>query len=154
MTVVDAASQIMPNAFDPEMADYAKRKLKDAGLRIVTGSRIVSVSGDAKATGIVTDNGAIPADVVVLAIGIRPATAFLEGTGIETVKGAVVTDPYMQTNLPDIYAVGDCAMVHNRITGKPQWSAMGSTANIAARAIRISIWAAMIHTAAASVRVW
>lgn len=135
VTVVDAASQIMPNAFDPEMADYAKRKLKDAGLRIVTGSRIVSVSGDAKATGIVTDNGAIPADVVVLAIGIRPATAFLEGTGIETVKGAVVTDPYMQTNLPDIYAVGDCAMVHNRITGKPQWSAMGSTANIAARAM-------------------
>jgi len=71
------------------------------------------------------------ADVVVLAIGIRPATGFLQGSGIEMVKGAIVTDARQQTNLPDIYAVGDCAMVHNALTGAAQWSAMGSTANLA-----------------------
>ena len=42
---------------------------------------------------------------------------------------------HQQTNLPDVYAVGDCAMVHNRITGKGQWSAMGSTANITGRCL-------------------
>ncbi len=86
-----------------------------------------------------TDNGAVSADVTVLAIGIRPATAFLEGSGIQTVKGAIVTDQHMKTNVPDVYAAGDCAMVKNMITGKPMWSAMGSTANIAARVLARSI---------------
>ena len=135
VTVIDAAPQIMPNAFDPEMADYAKRRLREAGMRIITGSRILSVKGTEKATGIETDSGSVDADVVVLAIGIRPATRFLEGSGIETERGAVIVDEHMRTNIPDIYAVGDCALVHNMISGKRQWSAMGSTANIAARAM-------------------
>ena len=139
VTVVDFADQIMPNAFDPEMADFARRKLKDAGIRVITGQRIQSVTGVDKATGIVTDGGAIAADVVVLAIGVRPATDFLKDTGIEFFKGTVVVDKEMRTNLPDIYAAGDCAMVYNRLTGKPQWSAMGSTANITARALAKTI---------------
>lgn len=139
VTVVDAASQIMPGAFDPEMADYAKRRLKDAGIRVITGSKIVSVKGDTRAEGIVTDNGELSADVVVLAIGVRPATGFLKDTGIEMFKGTVLVDSQLRTNIPDIYAAGDCAMVHNRQTGKPQWSAMGSTANIAARVMAKAI---------------
>ena len=139
VTVVDFANQIMPNVFDPEMADFARRKLKEAGVRIITGQRIQSVSGTDKATGIVTDLTSIPADVVVLAIGVRPATGFLADTGLELFKGAVVVDREMRTNLPDIYAAGDCAMVRNAITGKNQWSAMGSTANLSARALAQTI---------------
>ena len=135
VTVVDFADQIMPNAFDKEMADFARRKLKEAGIRVVTGQRIQSVTGTDKATGIVTDGGPIPADVVVLAIGVRPATEFLADTGLELFKGTVVVDELMRTNLPHIYAAGDCAMVKNALTGKGQWSAMGSTANITARAL-------------------
>ncbi|MDE6219293.1 MAG: FAD-dependent oxidoreductase, partial [Lachnospiraceae bacterium] len=82
-----------------------------------------------------TDSGILPADIVILAIGVRPATAFLNNSGIEMFKGTVIVDENMQTNLPDIYAVGDCAMVKNAITDQPQWSAMGSTANLAARAM-------------------
>ena len=135
VTVIDASPQVMPNAFDAEMADYVKRNLKDAGMRIVTNTKILSVLGKDKAEGVQTSNGEIRADVTVLAIGIRPATDFLAGTGLEMVKGAIVTDEKLQTNLPDVYAVGDCALVHNRMSGKPMWSAMGSTANIAARAM-------------------
>lgn len=139
VTVIDAASQIMPNAFDAEMADYAAGKLKDKCMSILTNTKILSVSGTGSADGIVTDNGKIPADVVVIAIGIRPATAFLKDSGIETFKGAILTNDKMETNLPDVYAVGDCAMVHNMMTGKPMWSAMGSTANIAARVLAKSL---------------
>lgn len=139
VTVVDFANQIMPNVFDPEMADFARRKLKEAGIRVVTGQRILSVSGTDQAAGIVTDGGPIAADVVVLAIGVRPATEFLKDTGLELFKGTVVVDREMRTNLPDIYAAGDCAMVRNAITGKNQWSAMGSTANLSARALAKTI---------------
>ena len=54
-------------------------------------------------------------------------------------KGTILVDGQMKTNLPDIYAVGDCAIVKNALTGQPQWSAMGSTANLAARAMAKSL---------------
>ena len=139
VTVVDAAAQIMPNAFDPEMADYVRRRLKEAGVQIFTGRRLTGVRGEQKAEGIETDGGSVAADVVVLAIGVRPATAFLADSGLEMVKGTIVTDEHLCTNVPDVYAAGDCAQTHNMLTGKPQWSAMGSTANIAARVLAKSL---------------
>lgn len=139
VTVVDAAAQIMPNAFDPEMADYARRRLKEAGVQIFTGRRLTGVRGEQKAEGIETDGGSVAADVVVLAIGVRPATAFLADSGLGMVKGTIVTDEHLCTNVPDVYAAGDCAQTHNMLTGKPQWSAMGSTANIAARVLAKSL---------------
>jgi len=135
VTVLDAAEQVMPNAFDREMADYAKKQLRQAGFRVLTGTAIRAIGGVEKAVSVVTAGGTLPADVVVLAIGVRPATEFLQGSGLEMFKGTIVVDEYMQTNLPDIYAAGDCAMVKNAITGKGQWSAMGSTANLTARAL-------------------
>ena len=135
VTVVDMANQLMPNIFDPEIADYVRRKLQAKGMRIRTGTALKGITGTAKAEGVDTSAGVLPADVVVLAIGIRPATGFLADSGIEMFKGTIVVNDHQQTNLPDVYAVGDCAMVHNRITGKGQWSAMGSTANITGRCL-------------------
>ncbi len=135
VTVIDAAPQIMPNAYDEEMADYAKKQLKAAGMRVLTSTMLRGIEGTERAEKVVTDNGPLAADLVILAIGVRPATAFLADSGLEMFKGTVLVDAQMQTNLPDIYAVGDCAMVKNAQTGQPQWSAMGSTANLAARAM-------------------
>ena len=56
------------------------------------------------------------------------------------VKGTILVDEKMQTNLPDVYAVGDCAFVVNSLTGGRQWSAMGSTANLCARAMAKGIY--------------
>ena len=133
VTVVDMAPQVMPNLFDPEVADYIRRHLQSKGIRVVTGAGLEAILGSEKATGIRTNLGGFEADVVVLAIGIRPATDFLKDSGIEMVRGTIVVDKHQKTNLEDVYAVGDCAMVYNRITGLGQWSAMGSTANITGR---------------------
>lgn len=139
VTVIDMAPQLMPNIFDREMADYVRRHLQKSGLRILTGTALKGIRGDDTAEAVLTDTGSIPAELVILAIGIRPATKFLENTGIEMFKGTVLTDGQHRTNLENIYAVGDCAMVHNRVTGKPQWSAMGSTANITGRELALHI---------------
>lgn len=135
VTVIDAASQIMPNAFDEEMAGYAKRQLKAAGMRVLTSVSLKGINGTDHAESVLTDNGVLPADLVILAIGVRPATGFLADSGLEMFKGTILVDEALKTNLPDVYAAGDCAMVRNAMTGKPQWSAMGSTANLAARAM-------------------
>lgn len=139
VTVIDAAPQIMPNAYDEEMADYAKKQLRSAGMRVLTSTSLTGIEGNDKAERVVTDNGTFDADMVILAIGVRPATGFLAGSGLEMFKGTILVDEHMQTNLPDIYAVGDCAMVKNALTGQEQWSAMGSTANLAARAMAKSM---------------
>lgn len=139
VTVIDAAPQIMPNAYDPEMADYAKKQLKAAGMRVLTSTSLNGIEGNEKAEKVLTDNGPLAADLVILAIGVRPATTFLADSGLEMFKGTIFVDSHMKTNLPDVYAAGDCAMVKNALTGQSQWSAMGSTANLAARAMAKSM---------------
>ena len=133
VTVVDLADQVLPNLFDAEMADYIRKQLQAKGIRVITGAAVQEVRGTEKAIGVRTSVGNFDGDVVALAIGIRPATGWLAGSGIEMNRGAIVVDAQQKTNLNDIYAVGDCAQVYNRLTGKGQWSAMGSTANITGR---------------------
>lgn len=142
VTVIDAAAQIMPNAFDADMAGYARRRLKASGMRVLTSVSLKGINGNEHVESVSTDGGILPADLVILAIGVRPATAFLNESGIEMFKGTIIVDRDMQTNIPDIYAAGDCAMVKNAITENLQWSAMGSTANLAARAMAKKLYGA------------
>ena len=139
VTVIDMATQLLPNIFDAEMADYIRRRLQEKGIRILTGVRLEAMTGNDAVTGVQTSAGTLPADLAILAIGIRPATKFLADTGLAMERGCILTDEHQRTNLPDIYAVGDCAMVKSRLTGKTQWSAMGSTANIAGRALALNL---------------
>ena len=137
--VLDMAPHVLPG-FDGEFATYIEGKLADAGIPVVTGVRVTGVEGEGgKVKKVLTDRKAYKADLVVLSAGIRPNTAFLDGTGLEMVKGTLLTNEAGQTNDPDIYAAGDCAMVHSAITGKPAWSPMGSTANINGRIIAQNI---------------
>ncbi len=136
--VLDMAPHALPG-FDGEMAVYAERMLKEADIPVVTGVAVTAIEGDGKAEKIITEKGEYPADLVILSASIRPNTAFLEGSGIEMVKGAVLTDERGRTNLPDIYAAGDCAMTRHAVTGKRVWSPMGSTANIAGRLVAQNI---------------
>ncbi|MCI8489360.1 MAG: FAD-dependent oxidoreductase [Lachnospiraceae bacterium] len=136
--VLDMAPHALPG-FDPEMAEYVEGKLQEAGIPVVTGITVTGIEGDGKVEKVITSKRAYKADLVVLSAGIRPNTAFLEGSGIEMFKGTILTNAQGETNIPDIYAAGDCAMVHNALTEKAAWSPMGSTANIAGRMIAQNI---------------
>ncbi len=138
VTVMDMAPQIMPG-FDVEMADYARRHLEKKGIRVLTATKLEGVTGTEKAQGVQTDKGLLPADLVVLSIGIRPNTGFLKDTGIEMFKGTVLVDDKLATNVKDVYAAGDCAMVKNRLTGQAQWSPMGSSANMEGRVLALAL---------------
>ena len=135
VTVVDMMNQILPNILDSDMAAYAAKLLRKDGLKLQLGTAVSAVQGEGKAQALRTNAGSVPADIIILSIGIRPATAFLEGTGIEMEKGAILVDEFQQTTVADIYAAGDCALVKNFLTGARQWSAMGSTANITGRTL-------------------
>ena len=136
VTVIDMASQIMPG-FDKEMSDYTVRHLGKKGIKVLTSTKLEAVTGNERVEGLQTDQGLLPADVVILSIGIRPNTAFLQDTGIELHKGTILVNDKMATNVADVYAAGDCAMVRNRLTGERQWSPMGSSANMEGRTLAL-----------------
>lgn len=139
VTVIDYAPQILPNVFDPEMAGYVKKHLRERGIRVITGVKAEAILGEKEVTAVQTSAGTLPAGIVILSVGIRPNTQFLEGSGIELYKGTILTNRYLETNIADIYAAGDCAMVTHRITGKPFWSPMGSSANMEGRSLAQTI---------------
>ncbi len=132
--VLDMAEHALPG-FDPEMAEYVEGKLQESGIPVVTGVAVTGLEGSGKVEKVLTSKKAYKADLVVLSAGIRPNTSFLDGIGLEMFKGTILTNGKGETNLPDIYAAGDCAMVHNALTEKAAWSPMGSTANISGRLI-------------------
>ncbi len=132
-TVIDMAPHIMPG-FDPEMAEYVENYLADNGIMAMTNTRLEGVEGTDAVEKVKTSRRAMKADALIMCLGIRANTEFLKDTGLEMAPNhTILVDEFLRTNDPDIYAVGDCAMVVNRITGKRAWSPMGSSANIEGR---------------------
>ena len=120
------------------MAALAKNHLVEHGVQVYTGEAVTRILGNAhgEAVGVETDARTLDAELVILSAGIRPNTEVAAAAGIATDRrGLILVDEYLQTNLPDIFAVGDCASVRNRITGKDTYSPMGSTANKTGRLV-------------------
>jgi len=139
-SVIDFAPHILSEMLDPEVSGYLENAMAETGIMPFTGVALEGITGEGRVEKVLTSRRPMKADAVVLALGFRPNTAFLENTGLEMFKGTILVDEQMRTNDPDVYAAGDCALVTNRVTGERQWSAMGSTANIAGRlaALRIA----------------
>ena len=111
VTVVHLAEWIMERQLDQAAADLLRQSLEAKGLKFLLGKQTAElVAGESGRVAAIRfkDGEAIPADLVVMAVGIRPNTALAESAGIHTVRGIVVNDT-LQTYDPKIYAVGECA---------------------------------------------
>jgi NADPH-dependent 2,4-dienoyl-CoA reductase/sulfur reductase-like enzyme len=81
-------------------------------------------------TKVITDKGEFEADFVLLSIGARPNTKVAKDAGVELgANGAIKVDEYLRTNIPDVYAAGDCAEALHNVTGKKVYIPLGTTAN-------------------------
>ena len=130
-TLVEMAPQVLPG-YDYDVSLFIKDHMEEKGLKVLVNSRVTGfkADNDGNVEKAVINGSEYPADLVVIAAGVKPNTAFLEGTGIELGKsGAVKVDENFKTSVDDIYAAGDCTESINLITGKPAWVPLGSTAN-------------------------
>ncbi|MET8243462.1 FAD-dependent oxidoreductase [Streptomyces sp. NPDC005202] len=107
VTVVEAADRPLAGALPAEVAAPMAAWYADSGAELRTHARVERVEPGA----VVLDDGSrLSAGAVVVGIGARPATAWLAGSGIALGRhGEVVADDHLRTNVPDVYAVGDCA---------------------------------------------
>ena len=128
-TVVERVAQVMP-PLDADMAHRVAESLRGNGVELRLGASVAAIEGD-PATAVVLDTGErIEAGLVILAVGVRPATELARQAGVALgASGAIAVDERMATDVPGIWAVGDVAESFSVITGAPMWHPLGSTAN-------------------------
>lgn len=135
VTIIQRPDRLLKN-FDIEISAFAFKELERLGVEIKTGEQLTSIRRSDGALEVLTDKDAYTSDLVLLALGVRPSTEFLQGSGIALAKnGAVIVDREMRTNLPDIYSAGDCAQIYHMITGGNVYIPLATTANKAGRMV-------------------
>ena len=122
VTLVEMLDQVMP-PLDPECARIVEQYLEKHGVRLALNDAVAGFKQTAGGSlEVLTKSGqAYPADVVILAIGVRPETALAKAAGLEIgERGGIRVDEHMRTSDPDIFAVGDAVEVKDYVTG--EWS--------------------------------
>ena len=141
-TLIELANQILPY-LDQEIASQVQKYLEEKGIKIIPNDGVKRIirNQDNKATGIETNSGKIlDADIVLLAIGVRPNVEIAKEAGVEIGEtGGIKINERLETNIPDIYAAGDCVEEINIITGRPTLASLGSIANKQGRIAAINI---------------
>lgn len=131
VTMVEALERVLAALVDDEISDLLARHMTDKGVVLKLGQKITAFEGsDGNVSHAITDKERIGADLVILAIGVRPNSKLAKDAGLEIGRfGDIVVNEYMQTSDPDIYAGGDCVVNINLVTGQKAFVPMGSTAN-------------------------
>lgn len=139
VTIVEKEPHIL-TIMDEDISVLVEKHLEEHGVRIATGTRAESFQGTRTVTAVVTDKGILPADMVILGVGVRPNVALAESAGLEIGEtGAIRVDDRLRTSDPDIYAAGDCAETVHLVTKKPFSMPLGSTATKQGRVAAVNI---------------
>jgi 3-phenylpropionate/trans-cinnamate dioxygenase ferredoxin reductase subunit len=118
VTVVEAAEVPLERALGREMGLACASLHTDHGVRLRCGTGVAGLTGDGRVTGVrLTDGQVLPADVLVVGVGVRPATDWLAGSGL-TVDDGVVCDAGCATSIPGVVAVGDVARYPDPFSGR------------------------------------
>ncbi|MCW4022145.1 MAG: FAD-dependent oxidoreductase [archaeon] len=129
VTVVEFLPCVLPFLLDNDMADRVQKMLEEKGVTFILGEPVEEIIGSNKVNGVHVAQKTVPADVVVVATGVAPNVELAKNAGVELGKTkAIKTNSKMQTNLPDIYAAGDCVESVNLVTANPMLSQLGTTA--------------------------
>jgi NADPH-dependent 2,4-dienoyl-CoA reductase/sulfur reductase-like enzyme/rhodanese-related sulfurtransferase len=140
VTIVELAPQIA-TLFDEDMAAVLRQYLEKKGLVILTSEGLRALTGqDGKVTRVQTQKRDLPADVVILSLGIRPRVELARKAGLKIGEtGAIWVNERMETSAEGVYAAGDCTQMTHRVTGKKVWIPLGSTANKQGRVAGINV---------------
>lgn len=135
-TVVEVQDQILPHIVSPTLARMAQRHMEESGVAFQMGEEVRRIEGEGCVERVLTGQGALEADLVVMAVGVTPNVDLAREAGLAvSERGAIMVNTRMQTSDPSIYAGGDCVEIPNLITGKPGYWPLGSLANRQGRVV-------------------
>ncbi|WP_040831969.1 FAD-dependent oxidoreductase [Nocardia jiangxiensis] len=125
-TVVERGPQVLA-PLDTEMAAPVAAELREHGIQLELGAELVRIGAD---TATLADRRVVPADLVIMAIGVRPESALARGAGLDIGSaGGVVVDDRLRTSAPHVYAVGDVVEKTDALSGEPMPVPLANAAN-------------------------
>lgn len=128
-TVVEMLSQLLPVMLDADMAKGVQEMLEAKGINIVVGKGVEEFLGADQVTGIVAGGEQFTADIFISAFGVRANTDLAQKAGITLGETkAIKVNSRMETNVPGVYAIGDCAESTHMITQRPALQQLGTVA--------------------------
>jgi len=132
--------QVM-GTLDEDMGALVSKALQDVGVALYLNEAVTAFETVAgKVTGVITDKRSLPADIVILGMGVRPNTAIAAAAGIPLgEKGSIRVNERMQTGIPGIWAAGDCAESFHLVSRRPFYVALGTVANRHGRVAGINL---------------
>lgn len=135
VTLVELADACLWQAFDRSFTDEIENSMKENGVSVLTGTKVKTIIGAEKVEAVELENGdKIKADLVILALGVKPNAVLAEAAGIKlNERGAIIVDQYARTSDLDVFAVGDCAEKKCFFTGKDAPVLLASTAAMEAK---------------------
>ncbi|MCM2253309.1 MAG: FAD-dependent oxidoreductase [Ramlibacter sp.] len=138
LTVVEMGDRMVPRMMGPTAGGMIKDWCIGKGVEVFTGTRVEAIEAAAPLAVRLSNGKVVAADLIISATGVRPTVGFLENSGIKCL-GGVLTDEHMQTNVPGIYAAGDCAEAFDKITGRTMISAIQPNASDQARVAALNM---------------
>ena len=140
LSVVEMGDRMVPRMMGPTAGGMIKAWCERKGVAVHTGAKVVGVERPAGAPMQVrlSDGAVLDAELLITATGVKPNIGFLEGSGVRCLVG-VLTDEHLQTNVPGIYAAGDCAEAFDKISGKTIVSAIQPNAAEQARVAALNM---------------
>ncbi|MDD2234644.1 MAG: FAD-dependent oxidoreductase [Desulfitobacteriaceae bacterium] len=142
ITIVEMQDRLLPKMLDKEMSVLLMKNLAKKGISISVSNKVLSFEGnaDGNLTAVNTEQGTIPAELALIAVGVSPNKQLAEEAGLEiTENGAIKVNEYLQTSDADIFAGGDCVDNLHLISGKRVYTPLGDLANIHGRIIANNI---------------
>lgn len=133
--IVEMLPHCLALAFDDEFCVAGEERMREAGIRIHTNAKVKRIVGENRVRGVEIEGvGVIDADLVVVSVGARANSQLARNANVEVNRwGGIIVDRYMRTNVPDIFAAGDCAEKRCFITGKVLPALLASVACAEAR---------------------
>jgi NADH oxidase (H2O2-forming) len=129
VTIVEMLPQILPQMLDAEIAKMVQEHLQEKGMTILTSKGVEEFLGEDKVNAVMAGGEKIEADLFISAFGVRANTKLAVEAGIPLGEArAIKTNSRMETEVKDVYAVGDCAEAPNIITHKPMCAQLGTIA--------------------------
>lgn len=144
VTLIDRADHVM-GTLDPELAVCVHDALTAKGITVRLGEQLEALEATAGASGagggnVVTDRGAVPADLVVLGMGVRANSDLARDAGVALgPRSAIAVDRRQHTSSEGVWAAGDCAAVLHRVSQQPVHVALGTVANKTGRVAGINL---------------
>ena len=138
LSVVEMGDRMVPRMMGPTAGGMIRDWCETQGVEVFTGTRVDAIEAGTPLTVRLSNGKHMAVDLVISAAGVRPAIGFLEHSGITCLRG-VLTDAHLQTNVPGIFAAGDCAEAFDKVSGTTIVSAIQPNAAEQARVAALNM---------------